>query len=393
MKDKVRDDYEKSGGGGNFYEAAGDWATHINKVNAILRTAAVFLGISDLTVPGTTTKYKHFSWDRAWGENVVSDTGVAKPGDSSRGFLEKWALGAGSLLSSVATGFADGVIADGTFVHFYADGDNTSYSDDHQNTTRSSMIESALSSVDEIVKEFNFLAGEYQNSTAAEDINKAIDGLGDNWFGNIIKTGRGYFEGARLAFPQILDSSSFQRSISVNLKCVAPNATPEAIFLYTMVPLAHIIAMALPGQYSANMYTFPPLVKINCTGWFNCDLAVISDLRITRGGNDSRQWTTDRLAQEIDISFSVTPLYTQLMVPSSRKPFSTLFNRGFMEYIGSITGIDMKSNHLTLKWDLMKMMIQNKYDPRYGIGETVRGVGRSLTDRVSTMLDKYIKMP
>lgn len=390
---KVTEDYQKSGGAGNFYEAAGDWASHINKVNAILRTASVFLGIGDLLVPGTTTKYKHFSWDRAWGENMVTDSGAANPGSSSRGFLEKWKLSAGSLLSSVATGFRDGVIADGTFLHFYADGDNTSYTDDHQNTTRSSMIESALSSVDEIVKEFNFLAGEYQNSPIAEDVDRAIDGLGDNWFGNILKTGRGYFEGARLAFPQILDTSTFQRSISVNLKCVAPNATPEAIFLYTMVPMAHVMALSMPGQYSANMYTFPPIVKINCTGWFNCDLAVISDLRITRGGNDSRQWTNDRLAQEIDISFSVTPLYSQLMIPTARKPFSALFNRGFMEYIGSITGIEMKTIQATLKWDLMKMMIGNKYDPRYGIGELIRGIGRSWTDKVANSLDKLTKMP
>ena len=363
----LNDDFAADGAG-NFYEATGAWGTHMSRVNAMLRMESILLGIGDKTVPGTAIKYKNMSWDLPWGKNgepaIVQAARNVNTNPSQISGLARLASNTGSAMSELFQGIADDVIGDGTWLHFYADGDNTSYSDDHSNSTRASAIEGMMNSVDDIVKELNFLIGEVHDDNAVtEDLNRAIDGLGDGFLSNILKTGRGYFEGARLAFPQILDTSEFRRSISVNLKCVAPCADPEAIFLYTSVPRAHIMAMALPGQYSSNMYTFPPLVKINCKGWFNCDLAVISDLRITRGGTDNRGWTRDRLATEIDISFSVTPLYSNLMIPSTKKPFSALSNRGFIEYISAISGVDMKQNNVQLKADMIGMMLSNRYNP------------------------------
>ena len=385
-------DYEADGAG-NFYEATGAWRTHINRVNAILRLTSIMMGIGDKKVPGTNTAYKNFSWDTGYGSLTDGTVTGGNNGGGVIGTLSSMFTGAKDVFAEAFHAIEEGVISDGTYIHFYADGDNTSYSDDHQNTTRSSAIESALSTVDDLAKEFNFLMGEVQDSKISEDVNRAIDGLGDGFIANILKTGRGYFEGARLAFPQILDSSTFGRSINVSLKCVAPCADPEAIFLYTMVPQAHIMAMALPGQYSSNMYTFPPIVKINCTGWFNCDLAVISDLRITRGGSDSRMWSVDRLATETEITFTVTPLYSQLMVPTTSKPFSALFNRGFMEYIASISGIDMKVNNVDLKAEMLKM-IASGARPDNMARNSVMGLSRSLLDSSAIQFaQKMLRMP
>ena len=396
----LNDDFAADGAG-NFYEATGAWGTHMSRVNAMLRMEAILLGIGDKKVPGTSIKYKDFSWDLPWGRTgepaIVQAARNVNTNPSQISGLARLAGNSGAPMSELFQGIADDVIGDGTWLHFYADGDNTSYSDDHSNTTRASAIEGMMNSVDDIVKELNFLIGEvHDNNAIEEDLNRAIDGLGDGMISNILKTGRGYFEGARLAFPQILDTSEFRRSISVNLKCVAPCADPEAIFLYTSVPRAHIMAMALPGQYSSNMYTFPPLVKINCKGWFNCDLAVISDLRITRGGTDNRAWTRDRLATEIDISFSVTPLYSNLMVPTTKKPFSALSNRGFIEYISAISGVDMKQNNLQLKMDMIGMMLSNRYNPFDSNfwKDRASGVYRSFLDSSFTqMVRKFTHLP
>lgn len=380
-------------GSGNFYEATGAWNTHINRVNAILRLEAIMMGIGDKLVPGTKIKYKNMSWDLPFGS--IADPAImrANTDNTLLGGLTKLIKGAGAALSETFQGVADDVLDDGTWVHFYADGDNTSYSDDHSTTTKASAIEGMMNSLDDLVKEFNFLLGEvHDNNQFVQDISTAIDSMGDSAIANFVKTGKGYFEGARLAFPQILDTSEFRRSISVNVKCVAPCGDPEAIFLYTSIPRAHIMSMALPGQYSANMYTFPPLVKINCKGWFNCDLAVISDLRITRGGSDNRAWTRDRLATEIDISFSVTPLYSQLMVPTTKKPFSALSNRGFIEYIAATSGVDMKMNNAALKAEMVGMMLSNRYNPidKNFWSDRTGGLYRSFLDSFITQTTQKI---
>ena len=62
------------------------------------------------------------------------------------------------------------------------------------------------------------------------------------------------------------------------------------------------------------MYTFPFLCKVFIQGIYNSDLSVITGLDIKRGGSDDTCWTIDGLPTEISCSFTITPLYTKLMI-------------------------------------------------------------------------------
>ena len=95
----------------------------------------------------------------------------------------------------------------------------------------------------------------------------------------------------------------------------------------------------------------------------NCDLAYMHSLDLTRGGSDNTSWTVDGLPTEITASFTITPLYSNMMVTSGKNPFMFMNNTALMEYLGTMCGTDLKSNNLNVKVQIAKNLLENRvYD-------------------------------
>ena len=161
-------------------------------------------------------------------------------------------------------------------------------------------------------------------------------------------------------FPKMITGMDYNKSAVVELSFTSVYGDRRSIFKYVILPCIHLLAMATPKQLSSNMYTYPFLCRIFQRGKVNMDLAYISSLDFSRGGSENTSWTVDGLPTEVVARFTVTPLYTNMMVTSAKNPFLAMQNTALMEYLGTMVGLDLKSNVLSRKVEIAKNLLSNK---------------------------------
>ena len=89
------------------------------------------------------------------------------------------------------------------------------------------------------------------------------------------------------------------------------------------------------------------------------DLAFINSLEFSRGGSDGTCWTVDGLPTEVIASFNITPLYSNMMVTSAQNPFLFIGNTAMLEYLGTMVGLDLKANNLSMKSEIARNILKN----------------------------------
>ena len=161
---------------------------------------------------------------------------------------------------------------------------------------------------------------------------------------------------------------------------------PKSVFLWCIVPVCHLLAFALPKQLSDSMYSYPYLLKVYQKGWFNTNLAVMSSINISRGGSDNTSWSSEGLATEWNVTFDISPLYSQLTLPSTDHPFLFMKNESLIDYLGNLCGFDLKANNLDVKRKLITSFIKNKFT---GIPNDIQ---RWTSDKVSGVVSKVFNM-
>lgn len=346
---------------GQLFEGSPDYNGYINTVNMLARVMAIMLGIGDKTYMNTGTKYRNmdYSWYR------IQDNSHNEGND-------------GTLFGTIASGarwvadkLVTSAINDDTYIHFYMTADGTSMSESMTVSTKSSGLESLFNNnLSSIAQEIQFLTGSESSidfsSTVAEVANSIASTAGSvvsgisQTLGNLVQYGANYLNGGRLIFPQMLDDCNYDRSYRGSCRFISPSGDPEAIFLNCYLPLAYLLPYVLPQMLSDNMYKYPFLCRFNATGLCHCDLAAITNLQIQRGGQDGTCFTADGLPFEIDVSFDVTPLYSKLMVTSSRHPILFLSNTSLLEYLGAICGISFTGDQIRLKLGIASAILTNQ---------------------------------
>ena len=117
--------------------------------------------------------------------------------------------------------------------------------------------------------------------------------------------------------PKVWESSTASLpSASYTIELRSPYGTPFARFQNLVVPLAMILAGALPIATGKQSYTSPFLLELYCQGRNQIRLGMIESLSITRGSGNLG-WTTKGEPLGIDISFTVVDLSTVLHMPLS----------------------------------------------------------------------------
>ena len=345
---------------GQLFEGSPDYNNYINTVNMLARVMAIMLGIGDKTYMNTGTKYRNmdYSWYR------IQDNSHNEGND-------------GTIFGTIASGarwvadkLVTSAINDDTYIHFYMTADGTSMSESMTVSTKSSGLESLFNNnLSSIAQEIQFLTGSESSidfsGTIAEVANtieaagSAVGGISQT-LGNLVQYGANYLNGGRLVFPQMLDDCNYDRSYRGSCRFISPSGDPEAIFLNCYLPLAYLLPYVLPQMLSDNMYKYPFLCRFNATGLCHCDLAAITNLQIQRGGQDGTCFTAVGLPFEIDVSFDVTPLYSKLMVTSSRHPILFLSNTSLLEYLRAICGISFTGDQIRLKLGIASALLTNQ---------------------------------
>ena len=325
-----------NGGSGKYYSLKYAYTDYFYYVNAMLRSAAMFLGIGDETVDGKKLSTMNWLYQTSTAGGHIFGHGKLS------NFLGPYA----------------GCLA------FYADSGQT-VDESFSNSTSESQLSSALGSLSDQGRELNFLIGNADQLTGfslsrytgqdelMQNMDKIRDllgntGLGSNSiFSNIINKAQTILAGGRMMFPEIWSDSSFSRSYSCNMKLVSPSGDKLSVFLNILVPIYHLLGFTLPRQAMSQSYFSPFLVRAYYKGVFNVDMGIITGLSITKGAEG--EWTLDGIPTVANVSFEIKDLYNGLFMSKQESILdssSIMSNIQELDYIANSCGVNVNDQEV-----------------------------------------------
>ena len=210
---------------------------------------------------------------------------------------------------------------------FYLDSLDT-VSETFSNETTTSSIDGLVNQYSDMVNEVKFLFGKEGDSVAASlaaagaeasgtissGLSSAAQGLAGGIVGSLSENLQDtILNGAKIVFPKIWSSSSYDKSYQLDIKLRSPDHDSLSIFLNVLKPYCKLLALTLPRSTSksdVNAYSAPFLVKASVKGMFSIDMGIISSLSVTKGAQCC--WNDDGLPTQIDISLTIEDLYSSI---------------------------------------------------------------------------------
>jgi len=260
------------------------------------------------------------------------------------------------------------------FINFFVK--PPSYSESFSNTTDRSAFANAIQGMSSTMKEFMFLFSGLGVNTklmtenaesVAKSMETAVKSVLDN--AGMKKALSSFFTGAasvvtgaNLIFPEIWETSSYNRDFNIDIQLTSPYGDKESIYLNIVVPLMHLLALTLPRQATVNSYTSPFLVRCSLPGYFSCDMGIVKELSISKGGSDGSSWSVDGFPTEVNVSMSISDLYNALSmsnVHTARNAWNFLYNGPLMDYVGVLCGLNMRTSEYGKKIQLIKFLLGN----------------------------------
>lgn len=169
--------------------------------------------------------------------------------------------------------------------------------------------------------------------------------------------------------PDIWTDSSFNKNYSFNMALRAPYGDPLTIFQSEYIPLACLLAGALPRAVGQNSYTSPFLCRAYCKGMFAVPLGIIDSINIRRG-NDIHGWNNMRLPTQIDVSFSIKDL----------SPAMYMALAGNIPALNDIIGADSTFNNYLMT--LSGFGVQEITSPLLSMRRRMKALGAALDSEI-----------
>ncbi len=361
---------------GQMYRFKTATANFARRVNVLCRAIAGLLGIGDKPMPGTSTKLINFDY-AYWSIRKEYNPGAGDEQDHGI-FKDFW---------NAIKDSAEGAVTDQNYIHFVVSNSASNVSETiatevGPNSVLASLKDTVNNATASISYFLNTGFNETQDLSSA--LSSAMDGvIGQNW----TKLANNLMEGAQMVFPDQITGVNFSQTASFQVSFVSPYGDPMAVFLWCIVPVMHLLALALPKQVGDNMYTFPFICKVNQKGWFNTDIAAITNVQIQRGGTDDTSWTSNGLSTEWVVSFEVAPLINSLMMPSSENPILFMKNDGLLNYLGNLCGFDLKANNFEEKKQLLLQFSKNKFTDFWSLNN----MNRHISDWMDNKIGRFFR--
>jgi hypothetical protein len=244
------------------------------------------------------------------------------------------------------------------FVQFYVKADGA-VSESASNRTEASKLESMFTSGQEMLKEVAFIAnsGGLDATEVQSWLDNAADALNDTLFSSstgaisgvlsrLMSAGSNVIKGDNMVFPEIYQSSEYTKSYPVTIDLRCPYGNRYSYYLNILVPLFHILALAIPKQTTANTYGSPFLVKAYMPGWFSCNLGIVDSIQIDKNP-DGDAFTVDGFPTRIQVTVNIKDLYSDLAITPSGDITLFVANSSLIEYIATCCGINLVTPQLT----------------------------------------------
>lgn len=379
LQELVNDEAE-----GRYFDFKVDYGNYIKYVNLLCRVTAVILGIGDNTPPGISTPYKNFDW----GNYKYFNNYKLESGDSSN--IIQSTLD--SVTDKIGSFVDDSISGSHQYLSIYVD-PTTSFNESTTNETGKSALEGKFDEMESKIKEYDFFMksmalGEESDTIKGyvENIMNGIGSLGSEggFLNNLLSKGKEVIiNGSNLIFPEIWQDSEYSKSYTIQTTFISPYGDKESVYLNCLVPMLHLLALALPRQTTANTYTSPFLVKMFAKGWFSCDMGIVESIQIEKGSDQS--WTVDGLPSVMKVTLNVKDLYSQLMLSPSNKASLFFSNQGMIDFLGATCGMDLSRPNIEIKIKIAMAIFFNRVTDVPS--NWYRSMVQSINNRVRSLLN------
>ena len=264
-------------------------------------------------------------------------------------------------ISSAVSNFWDSVTADvrdgNQFVTFRVDHTGT-VSESFSNSFRQSDIASKINGASASARNLEFDFADGNTGLAPIDaVKDAVKGFVGGALDSIHMSGLLSLAGAAFVdIPEQWDNSSAQfPTASYTIELRSPYGNQMSRFQNLMIPLAMLLAGALPIATGKQSYQSPFLCSLFSRGRVVSRLAMISDLSITRGvGNIG--WTPEGNFLGIDVSLTVKDLSSIMYAPinptySRLNPFQGWFDEdnSWSDYMNTLSSMSLANQYYPMR--------------------------------------------
>ena len=271
--------------------------------------------------------------------------------------------------TSVATSLY-ATITNMQYVRFCVD-PTSGFTENYNNETGTSMLKGAFDNGSDVLKEVSFIinsGGAGENADGFKElIDSATDSLSNALNGNnvtsilsrLLNLTGNVIKGSNVIMPDIYKSSSRPTSYQFTVHLKAPYGNKLGIYMDNLVPLMHLVCLAIPKQSTANTYDSPFLVKAFMDGVCNINLGMITDLQVNKTVSE-QSWTVDGMPNEIDVAFTITDLYSDLTMSPQENPILFLNNTSLIEYLANTCGMSLVTPKISSKIGMAINTIKNR---------------------------------
>ena len=380
-----------------YYDFQQDYFKYMEYVNILCASAAAFLDLQNYKLPFsdlplTRYKWQNYRWNND-GYKMAAANAVASIGNVATGMIDalktfgKFALdtidaiATGNNTSTVVNAFEEGeedqslldslesILTNANFVQFYIDPSASGFSESGDNQTAQSKIEGLIESGQEFIKEAAFLANSGGLDAAAFQgtLDNGLDELNSRLLSNssgaiggilsrIMSVSSNIIKGDNMIFPEIYQSSSYSKNYSVTIDLKSPYGNRLSYFLNILVPLFHLLALAIPRQTTANTYGSPFLIRAYYPGIFTCNLGIVQSIQIDKNP-DGEAWSVDGFPTEIRVTLSIKDLYSDLSITPTGDIILFLANSSLVEYIATNCGVNLVTPQLNNRVKLISTVV------------------------------------
>lgn len=162
-------------------------------------------------------------------------------------------------------------------------------------------------------------------------------------------SGNGYYD-----LPQQWAGSNYSRSANINIRLRSKTGgDPVSIFTSIMVPLACLMAAAMPRAGGNASYVSPFILRAWCRGMFNIPAGIVQSMTISRGDSEYG-WSITKQPTVVNVSMQIADLSPILFLSlAGSGGLMELFsnNSKLLDYLATLSGIGTKQRaYLMQNW-------------------------------------------
>ena len=265
------------------------------------------------------------------------------------------------------------ILVSTNYVQFYVE-NTAGVSESADNRTSPSKIAGIFDSGQELLKEAAFIGNTSgidtkelaaQLSGGVEKMNTMLfggDGTGSGVLNRLLSNVNNVVKGQNIIFPEIYQSSDFRKQYSVAIDLRTPYGTILGYYLNIVVPLCHLLCLALPRQETANSYGSPFLVRAYYPGVFTCNLGIVESLTIDKGATGDG-WSVDGFPTHVKVTLNIIDLYSDLTISRANEGNVALFlaNSSLIEYMATTCGLNLAVPQIATRISTYTSVIKNAF--------------------------------